>query len=54
LGACQISKRFEGNFSISSIIKFSFESLTSEKDAKELETFFEVCPCASLTAPTDI
>jgi len=35
------TKLFEGNFSLSYLIKFSFQDLTSEKDAQEVEAFFK-------------
>jgi len=37
----EILKRFEGNFSLSYIIKFIFESYTTEEDAQDTEAFFK-------------
>jgi aminopeptidase 2 len=37
----EIDKRFEGNFSISHVIKGSFETLTDNKDADGIEAFFK-------------
>ncbi|KAF9504838.1 hypothetical protein BS47DRAFT_1438322 [Hydnum rufescens UP504] len=37
----EILKRFEGNFSLSYIIKFVFESYTTEEDAQDTERFFK-------------
>ncbi|KWU42560.1 putative AAP1-alanine/arginine aminopeptidase [Rhodotorula sp. JG-1b] len=36
-----IMLRFKGNFSIGNIVKYSFMSLTSEKDAQQVEAFFK-------------
>ncbi|KAG8952836.1 Aminopeptidase 2 mitochondrial [Tulasnella sp. 419] len=38
----KICKMFEGNFSLSYIVKFSFNGLTTEKDAEDVKKFFEV------------
>lgn len=35
-------KRYEGNFSISYIIKYTFQNYTSEKDAAEIQEWFKV------------
>ncbi len=35
-------KRFEGNFSLGYLVKFSFESFTTQKDWDETQAFFEV------------
>ncbi|KAG8900325.1 Aminopeptidase 2 mitochondrial [Tulasnella sp. 403] len=37
----KITKMFEGNFSLSYLIKFSFQELTTEKDAQDMEEFFK-------------
>lgn len=37
----QLYKRCEGNFSFNQLIKFGFESFSSEKDAQEMEKFFK-------------
>ncbi|KAG8927425.1 Aminopeptidase 2 mitochondrial [Tulasnella sp. 418] len=37
----KICKMFEGNFSLSYIVKFSFNGLTTEKDAEDVKKFFE-------------
>ncbi|POY75780.1 hypothetical protein BMF94_1093 [Rhodotorula taiwanensis] len=36
-----IMLRFKGNFSIGNIVKYSFMTLTSEKDAQQIEEFFK-------------
>ncbi|KAG8913108.1 Aminopeptidase 2 mitochondrial [Tulasnella sp. 417] len=36
-----ITKKFEGNVSLSNIVKFSFQYLTAEKDADALEAWFQ-------------
>jgi len=37
----EIMKRFEGNFSLGYLVKFSFESFTTQKDWDETQAFFE-------------
>ncbi|KAG8691051.1 Aminopeptidase 2 mitochondrial [Ceratobasidium sp. 423] len=37
----QLLKRFEGNFSLNYLVKYSFDSFSSEQDAKEVEAFFK-------------
>ncbi|KAF8603360.1 hypothetical protein BDV93DRAFT_523426 [Ceratobasidium sp. AG-I] len=37
----KLYKRCEGNFSFEYLVKYSFESLSSEKDAQEVEKFFK-------------
>ncbi|KAF8325549.1 uncharacterized protein EI90DRAFT_2931912 [Cantharellus anzutake] len=37
----EIIKRFEGNFSLGYIVKYNFESYTTEADRKETKAFFE-------------
>ncbi|GAA5967480.1 hypothetical protein JCM11641_000560 [Rhodosporidiobolus odoratus] len=37
----EIMKRFKGNFSVGNLIKYSFMTLSSEEDAKQVEAFFE-------------
>jgi aminopeptidase 2 len=34
-------ERFRGNFSVASLVKLSFNTLTSEADAKAVEAFFK-------------
>lgn len=35
-----LTKRFEGNFSLSRLIEYSFSELADEKDAADVNTFF--------------
>jgi aminopeptidase 2 len=51
-GLKQILKRFEGNFSLSYIIKFIFESYTTEEDAQDTEAFFKVYQRLFIESPT--
>ncbi|CUA72325.1 hypothetical protein RSOLAG22IIIB_00991 [Rhizoctonia solani] len=37
----KIYKRFEGNFSLNYLVKYAFDSLSSEQDAKDVEEFFK-------------
>ncbi|KAF8682603.1 ERAP1-like C-terminal domain [Rhizoctonia solani] len=37
----KIYKRFEGNFSLNYLVKYSFDSFSTEKDAKDVEEFFK-------------
>ncbi|GAA5943215.1 hypothetical protein JCM10213_006247, partial [Rhodosporidiobolus nylandii] len=36
----EIMRRFKGNFSIGNLVKYSFMTLSSEEDAKQIEAFF--------------
>merc|ERR1712072_1621426 len=36
-----MEERFKGNFTLGRIIQYSFDSLTSEEDAKDVEAFFK-------------
>ncbi|KAH7340339.1 leucyl aminopeptidase [Rhizoctonia solani] len=37
----QLYKRFEGNFSLNYLVKYSFDSFSTEQDAKDVEEFFK-------------
>ncbi|CEL52347.1 hypothetical protein RSOLAG1IB_00887 [Rhizoctonia solani AG-1 IB] len=37
----KLYKRFEGNFSLNYLVKYSFDSFSTEQDAKEVEEFFK-------------
>lgn len=37
----ELQRRFAGNFSLSRLVEYSFSSLSSESDAKEVQAFFE-------------
>lgn len=45
-------KRYEGNFSISYIIKYTFAGFTSNKDAEEIQEWFKVCLRALTQIPS--
>ena len=36
-----IETRFDGNFSLSRVVQYGFETMTSEKDAAEVEAYFK-------------
>jgi hypothetical protein len=37
----QLIKRFEGNFSLSYLVKYAFDSFSSEQDAQDVEKYFK-------------